>query len=561
MRLALLSVILAWALAAQETKPEDKCSLEGKVLHVASGEPVKKADVMLRRADRNPGTEGAAPTTYSTSTDAGGKFAMKDIEPGKYRLSVSRAGFVTAEYGSRGSMRSGTTLSLEAGQRLQEVNFRLTPHGVITGRVLDEDGDPVAFVQVATMRYRYNQGRKQLMGFGATSTNDLGEYRIFGIAPGKYYLSATYRPRSMFETTMDRSSTPQPDEEYVPTYYPGTTDPASATAVEVLPGGQIRGMDFTLSKTHTVRVRGQVKNLAAERQQNVRVTLTPRDRMGFFDMSQTTVRDRQGHFELRGVAAGAYYLAAVLFDGDRSLSARQAVDVGSANVENIVLTLAPGVELAGRVRVDGQSPAGLSSIRLMLQPYDPGVLYGGVSMGRVKVDGSFTLTDVGTERYRLYAQNLPEGYYVKSVRLGEDEALEAPIDLSRGGGPLDVVLGANAGEVNGAVMNAKQEPTPGATVVLIPQSAKRREGGQFYKMVTTDQYGQFTIKGVEPGEYKAFAWEDVEMGAYMDPEFVKPVENRGQAVSVHEGGREKIQLDLIPAEAGSQSEPGRSAQQ
>jgi hypothetical protein len=95
--------------------------------------------------------------TYSTSSDASGKFAMKDIDPGKYRLTVMRTGFVTAEFGARGAMRSGTTLSLEPGKQMAEVNFRLTPHGVITGRVLDDDGEPVSMVQVEVTSYRYNQ--------------------------------------------------------------------------------------------------------------------------------------------------------------------------------------------------------------------------------------------------------------------------------------------------------------------------------------------------------------------------------------------------------------------
>jgi hypothetical protein len=59
-------------------------------------------------------------------------------------------------------------------------------------------------------------------------------------------------------------------------------------------------------------------------------------------------------------------------------------------------------------------------------------------------------------------------------------------------------------------------------------------------------------ENIEPGEYKAYAWEDVEMGAYMDPDFLKPVENRGQSVSIHENSHEQLQLDLIPGDAGDQ---------
>src|ERR1700736_4509753 len=112
------------AAPALETKPEDRCVIEGQVFSAATGEPVKKANLILRRADLSPNS-GNLPTSYSTATDVGGSFAMKDIDPGKYRLSVTRTGFVTGEYGARGPMRPGTTLSLASGQHLQGVDFRL----------------------------------------------------------------------------------------------------------------------------------------------------------------------------------------------------------------------------------------------------------------------------------------------------------------------------------------------------------------------------------------------------------------------------------------------------
>jgi hypothetical protein len=546
--------------ATCEIKPEDRCRLEGKVVSAATGEPVRKATILLRRTDLNP-AGGVMPTTYTTTSDAGGKFAMKDIDPGKYRLSVMRTGFVTAEYGARGAMRSGTTLSLEPGKQVSDVTFKLTPHAVITGRVLDEDGEPVAHVTVQLMRYLYNQGRKQLLPYSSGSTNDLGEYRIFGIPPGKGLLSATYSTPGLYEGLVDRSSGAQADEDYAPTYYPGTTDLSAAATLEISPGVQLQGMDIRLSKTRTVRVRGKVRSLSGSGRQNISVSLVPRDRMASFSgMKRTMARDAQGSFELRGVAPGAYNIVATVYDGEKSLSARLPLDVGNSPIDNLVLTLNPGQALTGHIRVEGQATVKLSDIRLSLRPDEPGgVMFGPMPTGRVNEDGSFTLSNAGPERYRLYPYNLPDGYYIKAIQFGNEEALESPLDLTGGvTGSLEIVLGAGAGQVEGSVKNPKGEPATGATVVLIPQSAKRREQFSFYKTVTSDQYGNFVIKNVDPGEYKAYAWEDLEMGAYMDPEFVKPVENRAQAISIHENSRERAQLDLIPAESGSQ---GRPAQQ
>src|SRR6266566_6136113 len=174
------------------TRPEDFCSIEGQVLNAVTGEPLGKASLTLRRVDAPPGPPGAA-RAYSASSNASGKFSIVNIEPGKYRLSATRTGFVNAEFGARDFLQAGETLSLDAGRKMSDVLLRMTTNGVVTGKVVDEDREPVAFLTVQAMRYRYNQGKKQLVSFGSASTNDIGEYRIFGLPPGRYYISVSPR--------------------------------------------------------------------------------------------------------------------------------------------------------------------------------------------------------------------------------------------------------------------------------------------------------------------------------------------------------------------------------
>jgi protocatechuate 3,4-dioxygenase beta subunit len=213
MRLATVIFLSCLALAAQvqisvpnpnvsaveqpPTRPEDLGAVEGSVFNAATGEPVKKAAVVMTRTDGAP-NRNAPQQSYSTATDAAGRFTMKALEPGRYRMTVTRNGFVTMTYGARGPTRPGTTLALDRAQKLKDVNFRLTPHGVIAGRILDEDGEPLPFVSVQLVQFQYRQGRQQMnmvggAGTTAGTTNDLGDYRIFGVAPGKYYLRATAR--------------------------------------------------------------------------------------------------------------------------------------------------------------------------------------------------------------------------------------------------------------------------------------------------------------------------------------------------------------------------------
>jgi hypothetical protein len=107
-------------------------------------------------------------------------------------------------------------------------------------------------------------------------------------------------------------------------------------------------------------------------------------------------------------------------------------------------------------------------------------------------------------------------------------------------------LSPNGGQIDGTVLNTQQQPAGGATVVLVPGTGLR-EQTRLFKDVATDQTGHFSVKGIAPGDYKLFAWEDIEPGAYQDPEFLKPFESLGETFSIREGSRETTQLKLIPA--------------
>src|ERR1035437_8819399 len=234
--------------AQAAAKPDELCSLAGRVLDGVTGEPVKKASVTLSNASPVR-TAAGLPQQFGTSSDASGRFAMKDLDPGSYRLQVTRNGYVPAEYGARGASTTGTVLTLSRTQQPKDLVVRMTPHGVVSGRVLDEDGDPVASMMVQLLRPRYTGGKKQLATAGAAQTNDLGEYRASGLAPGRYYVTAGSTIAASL--SVDKSAEPRPEEDYVATYYPGVTDPAGATPGDVAAGGHDPGRDpFPITRPH-----------------------------------------------------------------------------------------------------------------------------------------------------------------------------------------------------------------------------------------------------------------------------------------------------------------------
>ena len=547
MRPGFLFFLMPLACAAQSgLAPEDLCSIEGQVVDAANGEPVRKATLVLFHTDVNPAA-GNPLFNYSTTSDATGKFAMKDIEPGKYRLTVNRTGFVSTEYGAHGPGRPGTMLSLNRAQGLKDLVFRLTPHGVVAGRVVDQDGDPVAGIFVQLLRYRYVQGGKQIAATGGpATTNDLGEYRRFGVAPGKYYLSVVFRGGAV--GTFDRSATPQPDEDYVPTYYPGTIDVTTAAELTVTPGQELRSVDLTLSKTRTVRVRGRVTDSAGPGGRPVLISLRPRRGVAGPFPDRPHPIDSNGRFEIRGVAPGSYFLEARSQGGK---TFRQLLEVGNGNIDDLNLTASPGMVIHGRVRIDQETPASAGGVRVTLQSRESGAIFVDPPNTNLKQDGTFQLEEVSPDRYNVVLTGLPDSFYVKAIRSGDADVLVSGLDLVNGAGAdIEVVLSPKAGQMSGVVQNSKtQQPAPGATVVLIPQEKERRDQQSYYKTTTTDQAGSFTVKGLVPGTYKAFAWEDIEPSAYLDPDFVKPFESSGESVAVEESGQLSLQLTLILADS------------
>jgi protocatechuate 3,4-dioxygenase beta subunit len=543
-----ISLLVTPQKGKQPVEPASQtATIDGRVLKAGTDEPLKKAWLTLYRVEgeRRPN---------STSTDASGRFILKDVEPGRYQLWAQRNGYVQQAYGQRGSERSGTTLTLGPGQTLSDIIFRLAPAAVISGRVFDEDGEPVAGASVQAMRYRYMEGKRELVPMGMDRSDDQGEYRIFGLAAGQYFVSANFMSGGgMGPAALAGTAGEKGEESYPPTYYPGTNDPARATPLELRAGEQVGGIDISFIPTRAVRIRGRVFNaVTGQPGRDVMIALYPREsgERRFIARHDDYVEDAQGAFEIAGVTPGSYMLEAHWWTEGKDYTARLPLEVGTSDIEGISVVINPGVPLSGRVRVEGEAQVKLAELHVFLESLGESMNYGGQDT-IVKADGSFLLPNVPEGEYRINLWRLPEDCYLKSARLGSEDALESALKIGAGqaGGALELVVSSAAGRIEGSVLNENQQPVPGTHVVLVPEVARRSQM-RLYEETTTDQYGQFILRGITPGDYKVFAWEEVESGAYHDPEFLKPYEERGEPVRVGEGGRQTIQLKLIPAESG-----------
>jgi carboxypeptidase family protein len=533
-----------------------KSTIEGFVLRAGTSEAIARTRITISRVSGPAGLQllPGQMALPQVTTDSQGRFLIKDLEEGSYRLFAQRNGFARQEYGERAPGRGGTLLSLQAGQAMKDVMFRLTPAGAVNGRISDSVGDPIAGLVVTLLRPSYDgAGRRNYQPAQTARTNDHGEYRIYWVTPGRYYLSAAPgRP-----VDFPGNGNEVIDPGYATTYYPGTTDASLATAVEVQPGAELSTIDLTMVQQQVFTIRGRVLDgTTGQSPRQASVMIMPRRFTGPFTIGATgpTYNPGNGTFELRDVVPGSYWVRVMVFPTipgptTQPISTQVPVEVSGSNIENLVIPVSRGFSIPGRVTLDGGgSVSNLSttdSVRVFLQPTVPDVVILGNQPGVVTAEGTFLLENVSPGDYRVFVAPTPPNSYIKSVRFGNVDALQDGLSISGSiSTGLEIVLSTNAAQIEGTVVDKDRKPVAGIQAVLIPDRRDRRD---LFKTVTSDQNGRFTLRGVAPADYRLFAWEDLEPFAYNDPEILRRYEQQGSPIKISESAKSAVEVTMIPA--------------
>ena len=463
MKLLLLPVVLLLpsitpqSTSAQTPPKKDECRIAGTVVKLAGSEPLKNARVRLLSQDDRA-------VSREVVTDAGGRFDLKGISPGRYRLVVHRDGFVSQAYGQKKIDDPGAILALRANQEIKDLLFRLVPSAVIAGRVINDDGDPMPWVQVNALREAYFGGKKTLFPETTVTTNDLGEYRLFGIPAGRYFIRAEYKPN---ERISGRGEFDGVDDEeprgYAPMYYPSGTEPARASTVAVKAGEEIPGLEVLLRRVEVFTVRGRLYNTIARRSNaNYNLSLSPRGEDAWLSLPQRDafVDDKNGTFAFRGVLPGPYLLGAFLVDEGRRYQAFQSIDVGNADVDGIGLTVVPGMSVSGRLTWDGQPASDRNRLVVYLRAVDgfPGY----PSRASIAPPWMFVLNDVYDLTYRVSVGGLCDDCYLRAVRYAGATSSEDTFTPARGSnGALEVTISSKGARVRGSVVDEDNLPAVG----------------------------------------------------------------------------------------------------
>jgi hypothetical protein len=325
-------------------------------------------------------------------------------------------------------------------------------------------------------------GQRIFETVGSARTNDLGEFRVFWVSPGRYYLAVTTNQNAGIVLAANGTilGATSPNEVAIVTqptvYYPGTVDPRLALPIELAPGDDLRTVDVLVPEKQPVfSIRGRVlESSTGQAPRAVTITLFPRDTTvpGIQSGESSGYDATKGTFEVRDIVPGTYWLRAqtrAQFSGGTvtRMGTTMILDV-TRNLEGLVLSLSTGVSVSGRLRVEGQALPASATARVSLRPTKP---YGLTPPTvPVNADGTFTLENVFAGEYGLTVTSMPLGYFLKEAWIDHVDVLRQPWVVEDGSarGTLDVVLGSNASYIEGTVVDNRSQPVPGIQTVLIP---------------------------------------------------------------------------------------------
>jgi 5-hydroxyisourate hydrolase-like protein (transthyretin family) len=539
--------VLAFLLVQTQSQT---ATIEGTVFRIGTGRPIRDARVEVMSQVRRNST-GA----MSTSTDAEGRFVLSGVEPGTYRIEVAADGFARQQYGMAAPLglegtSAGRTLgkavSVVAGQRLQGLAIHLTPTGSISGTLREWDGRPAARVWVQLLRPVYSfDGKKTFVVVGKAYTDDHGNYRLYWITPGRYYVGAGSSLDSE-ETLSEIGLEPRSSLRF----FPGVSGIERAEAIDLVAGAELTDVNITLAELKTYSIRGRVVDAISGKPPTTAVPYLAF--MGFTRSHNLRSDGRNydpadGSFEFEDVAPGKYLLG--VFESAPGRHSRVSVDVANANVEGLVVELKPPVSIPIRASLDQgtfSSITGFDRWRLSLDAVFDGT--GLESVGRspvFKADGTSVLENIPPGPYRLQLSGPSPEVYVKELKYaGKDVLGETFLVSADEPGPLTIVLGSNPGQIDGLIINEDKQPIPGIRAVLIPD--KQRKRTDLYSTALSDSSGHFAFRGLPPGDYKLFAWESIEPYSWYDATVIQGHEPLGKPVHVAGSSTQTVEVRVIP---------------
>ena len=548
--------------------------LRGRVVAADTGSIVRRAQVRISSPDIG---------SKTAFTDAQGRYEFQKLPAGRFNVSVSKSGFVTMQYGQTRPFEPGRPIDLVDAQVMEKADVALPRGSAVSGRILDEFGEPVADATVAGMRMQYSSGKRRLVSAGRSSTtNDLGQFRLFGLPPGEYYVSVTVRSFDSFMMDMFAGAGgptgSNNNSGYAATYYPGTPNPAEAQRISLAVGQELASIDIQMQPLRLAKITGNAVSSDGKPMSDAMVMLMPamKEVLQFMPggMSRT---DKDGNFTLSGVAPGEYViqvqsLAAIMSAATQAMAlinagesassappaqpmerefAMAAVTVAGEDIVGMTVTGARGARARGRLVFEGGAkPENLKTLRLFAAPTEPETMGAGPAsfgMATVKDTGAFEIDGlVGRRAFGFF--DPPKGWFLKRISHENNDVTDKGYDFKPGEEVegFEIVLTTRSQIVSGSVTNDRLEPVKEYTVVVFPEDPQKwtTTNSRTRGSARPDQQGQFKLTSLPPGAYLAIAVDYVAEGEWMDPEWLARAARKATKFTLDEGAARTLDLKI-----------------
>jgi hypothetical protein len=537
---------------SKDAPPTPTGRITGRVVTTDTGRPVKRARVFAAAAEL-PGGRGVL-------TDDSGVFDLTELPAGRYTLTVSKTGFISLSYGQRRPLQAGTPLQLAEGQQLKGVDFSLPRGGVIAGHVLNEDGEAMPGVIVRILRYQYLQGDRRLTPAGTAQTDDLGQYRVWGLMPGDYYVNALTRlpgigggggggrgggrgggapggPGGIAGAVAAIAGgnvaalfagDDQEAVNYAPTYFPGVAAINEAQSVTVGVSQQVLDINFSLLLVRTSRVSGHVANPDGTPTSSGNVNLMPDGPVGRGGQIGVNYSGRiqwDGAFSLANVPPGRYTLRARGDDAGTPQYGLQPVSLTGMDVDDMTVVLSNGATLTGTIAFQPGSAAvpDPTQVRITAPSTDQSAFGGPQPTARVDTDGHFSLAGVPAGPHLIRPGGNMRGWSLKSVTIDGRDVTDTPIELrsAQNLANVAIVFTDKLSEINGKVTDQQDVPVPDFTVLAFSTDPTVwRPQSRQIMTARPDQTGQYRIRGLPPGDYYVATVDPAEQGEWFEPAYL-----------------------------------------
>ena len=520
-------------------EPSGTAIIRGRVLTADTGTPVRRAQVRAVAAGRR--------GNRLVTTDEQGAFELRDLPGGRWNVTASKAGFVTMSFGQRRPFEAGRPIELADAQTMERVDLVLPRGAAINGRLVDEFGDPVARARVQAQRYQLVQGTRRLTPIGITAqSDDTGAFRLYGLMPGEYYVSAVLRALPVDD--------PADTTSYAPTYYPGTGSVTEAQPVSLDVAAEA-SISFALMPVVTARITGSVLGSTGLPLSNARVILTAADSPGMpaaaFGSGGRVQAD--GTFTLSNVAPGSYTLTALSGagrnagpDAERGFA---PVTVAGEDLTSVMVITSRGATVTGTVisgwGTTAEPPIRALQVAAQPLPFDPTMR---TRPARVSTDGTFTLSGLfGPNMLRV--NGLTSEWMVEAILVGGSDVTDTPFDFrpNQAIENAEIVLTDRVTEVSGTVKERDGALSTDFTLVIFPEDdTKWTPLSRFVRSARPDQQGVVKMLGLPPDDrYLAIAVDYVEEGGASDPAFLDGIKRRASRFSLDPGASVTVDLTLV----------------